>query len=96
MAFVPMIGVGIAWASILTMPYAILAGALPANRMGYYMGVFNFFIVIPQIVSGLLLGFMTKQVFAGHAVKTLMLGGVCMLVAAVLTMVVQDNADPEG
>ncbi len=96
MAFVPMIGVGIAWASILTMPYAILAGALPANRMGYYMGVFNFFIVIPQIVSGLLLGFMTKQVFAGHAVKTLMLGGVCMLVAAVLTMVVQDNADPKG
>jgi maltose/moltooligosaccharide transporter len=54
--FVPMIGVGIAWASILTMPYAILAGALPAKRMGYYMGVFNFFIVIPQIVSGLLLG----------------------------------------
>lgn len=96
MAFVPMIGVGIAWASILTMPYAILAGALPANRMGYYMGVFNFFIVIPQIVSGLLLGFMTRQVFDGHAVKTLMLGGVCMLVAAILTMSVQDNADPEG
>nr|WP_315395098.1 MFS transporter [uncultured Duganella sp.] len=93
MAFVPMVGVGIAWASILTMPYAILAGALPANRMGYYMGVFNFFIVIPQIVSGLLLGFMTKHVFAGHAVKTLMLGGVCMLMAAVLTMAVQDNAD---
>jgi maltose/moltooligosaccharide transporter len=96
MAFVPMIGVGIAWASILTMPYAILAGALPANRMGYYMGVFNFFIVIPQIVSGLLLGFMTKQVFDGHAVKTLMLGGVCMLIAAVLTLTVQDNAEPEG
>jgi maltose/moltooligosaccharide transporter len=96
MAFVPMIGVGIAWASILTMPYAILAGALPANRMGYYMGVFNFFIVIPQIVSGLLLGFMTKHVFDGHAVKTLMLGGVCMLIAAVLTLIVQDNAEPEG
>ena len=96
MAFVPMIGVGIAWASILTMPYAILAGSLPANRMGYYMGVFNFFIVIPQIVSGLLLGFMTKQVFDGHAVKTLMLGGVCMLIAAVMTLAVQDNAEPEG
>jgi maltose/moltooligosaccharide transporter len=96
MAFVPMIGVGIAWASILTMPYAILAGALPANRMGYYMGVFNFFITIPQIVSGVLLGFMTKHVFDGHAVKTLMLGGVCMLVAAILTMSVQDNADPKG
>jgi maltose/moltooligosaccharide transporter len=96
MAFVPMIGVGIAWASILTMPYAILAGALPARRMGYFMGLFNFFVVIPQIVSGLLLGFMTKQVFAGHAVKTLMLGGVCMLIAAVMTLAVQDNAEPEG
>jgi maltose/moltooligosaccharide transporter len=67
MLYLPMIGVGIAWASILTMPYAILAGALPAKRMGYYMGVFNFFIVIPQIVSGLLLGFVTKHWFAGHA-----------------------------
>jgi len=94
--FVPMIGVGIAWASILTMPYAILAGALPAKRMGYYMGVFNFFIVIPQIVSGLLLGFVTKHWFAGHTVKTLMLGGVCMMVAGVLTLAVRDNAEPAG
>jgi maltose/moltooligosaccharide transporter len=91
--FYPMIGIGIAWASILTMPYAILAGALPANRMGYYMGVFNFFIVIPQIVSGLLLGFVTKHWFAGHTVKTLMLGGVCMVVAGVLTLVVRDQAE---
>jgi maltose/moltooligosaccharide transporter len=92
--YLPMIGVGIAWASILTMPYAILAGALPAKRMGYYMGVFNFFIVIPQIVSGLLLGFVTKHWFAGHSVKTLMLGGVCMVVAGVLTLIVRDNAEP--
>jgi maltose/moltooligosaccharide transporter len=92
MLMVPMIGVGIAWASILTMPYAILAGALPANRMGYYMGLFNFFVVIPQIVSGLLLGFFTKHLFDGHAVRTLVLGGVCMLVAAVLTLFVTDNA----
>ncbi|GJJ00916.1 sugar transporter [Duganella rhizosphaerae] len=94
--FVPMIGVGIAWASILTMPYAILAGALPAKRMGYYMGVFNFFITIPQIVSGVLLGFVTKHWFAGHTVKTLMLGGVCMAVAGVLTLAVRDNAEPVG
>ena len=92
--FVPMIGVGIAWASILTMPYAILAGALPAKRMGYFMGLFNFFIVIPQIVSGLVLGFVTKYWFAGHAVKTLMLGGVCMVVAGVLTLIVRDEAEP--
>jgi len=96
MLMVPMIGVGIAWASILTMPYAILAGALPANRMGYYMGLFNFFVVIPQIVSGLLLGFFTKHLFDGHAVRTLVLGGVCMLLAAVLTLFVTDNAKQAG
>ena len=90
----PMIGVGIAWASILTMPYAILAGALPADRMGYYMGLFNFFVVIPQIVGGLLLGYLTTHLFEGHAVHTLVLGGCCMLVAAVLTIFVTDNATP--
>jgi maltose/moltooligosaccharide transporter len=90
---VPMIGVGIAWASILTMPYAILAGALPANRMGYYMGLFNFFVVIPQIVSGLLLGFFTKHFFGGHTVLTLVLGGACMVLAAVLTLFVTDKAE---
>jgi len=88
----PMIGVGIAWASILTMPYAILAGALPAKRMGYYMGVFNFFVVIPQIVSGLLLGFVTTHFFGGHTASTLALGGVSMLVAAALTLFVKDTA----
>ena len=89
----PMIGVGIAWASILTMPYAILAGALPPNRMGYYMGLFNFFVVIPQIVSGLLLGYFTKHLFDGHAVRTLVLGGACMVLAAVLTLFVTDRAE---
>ena len=88
----PMIGVGIAWASILTMPYAILAGALPAKRMGYFMGLFNFFVVIPQIVSGLLLGWVTTQFFGGHTVKTLMLGGACMVLAGILTLFVTDKA----
>jgi maltose/moltooligosaccharide transporter len=76
------------------MPYAILAGSLPARRMGYFMGLFNFFVVIPQIVSGLLLGFVTKHFFAGHTVKTLMLGGASMLLAAVLTLLVTDKAAP--
>jgi maltose/moltooligosaccharide transporter len=89
----PMIGVGLAWASILTMPYAILAGALPPSRMGYYMGLFNFFVVIPQIVSGLVLGFFTTHLFGGHAVRTLVLGGGCMLLAAVLTLFVTDKAE---
>jgi maltose/moltooligosaccharide transporter len=93
MLIVPMIGVGIAWASILTMPYAILAAALPARRMGYYMGLFNFFVVIPQICSGLLLGFVTKSFFDGHTVRTLVLGGASMLLAAVLTTLVTDKAD---
>ncbi len=92
MLMLPMVGVGIAWASILTMPYAILAGSLPAKRMGYFMGLFNFFVVIPQIVSGLLLGFVTREFFGGHTVQTLVLGGVCMLVAAVLTLAVTDKA----
>jgi maltose/moltooligosaccharide transporter len=93
MLILPMIGVGIAWASILTMPYAILAAALPARRMGYYMGLFNFFVVIPQICSGLLLGFVTKNFFDGHTVRTLVLGGASMLLAAVLTTLVTDKAD---
>lgn len=86
----PMIGVGIAWASILTMPYSILAAALPAEKMGYYMGVFNFFIVIPQIVSGLLLGYVTRTFFHGHTIQTLVLGGACMILAGVLTLIVKD------
>jgi maltose/moltooligosaccharide transporter len=101
MLIIPMIGVGIAWASILTMPYAILAGALPAKRMGFYMGVFNFFIVIPQIVSGLLLGFVTKHFFSGHTVSTLALGGASMVLAGVLTLFVHEHgakraAVPDG
>lgn len=94
MLMLPMIGVGLAWASILTMPYAILAGSLPAKRMGYFMGLFNFFVVIPQICSGLLLGGVTKHFFGGHTVQTLVLGGACMLIAAVLTLFVTDRAAP--
>ena len=95
MLLAPMVGVGIAWASILTMPYAILAGALPPARMGYFMGLFNIFVVIPQILSSLLLGWMTKHPFGGHTVKTMVLGGACMAVAGLLTFMVTDRADPQ-
>jgi maltose/moltooligosaccharide transporter len=88
---IPMVGVGLAWASILTMPYSILAAALPPNRMGYYMGLFNFFVVIPQVVSGLVLGWFTKHMFGNHAVLTLVLGGVSMVIAAVLALFVTDR-----
>lgn len=88
---VPMMGIGMAWASILSMPYAILAGSLPANKMGLYMGTFNFFIVLPQILAASLLGFFTKNLFQGEAVLTLVLGGASMLLAAGLVMNVQDK-----
>ncbi|MBC8047034.1 MAG: MFS transporter [Fimbriimonadaceae bacterium] len=86
----PMIGVGIAWASILTMPYAILAGALPANKMGYYMGVFNFFIVIPQIVAAGILGFIVKELAGGHSIMALVYGGCSMVIAGLLCLNVKD------
>ncbi len=95
MLLLPMVGVGIAWASVLTMPYAILAGALPANRMGYYMGLFNFFVVIPQIVAGFVLGAMLKHLFNYQSVKVLMLGGFCMILAGILTMFVKDVAEQQ-
>lgn len=85
-----MVGVGVAWASILSMPYAILSGALPAKKMGVYMGIFNFFIVIPQILAATLLGFFTKTLFHGEAIYTIILGGIAMVVAGLLMMVVHD------
>ena len=91
MLLLPMVGIGLAWASILSMPYAMLACSLPANKMGVYMGIFNFFIVIPQILAASVLGFFTKHVFGGEAIYTLMLGGCSMFVAAALVLYVQDS-----
>jgi len=89
----PMIGVGIAWASILSMPYAILTGSLPSDKMGYYMGVFNFFIVIPQLVAASVLGFLIGKFFGGDAVWAMILGGVSMILGGVLTLIVDDEDD---
>lgn len=83
--------VGVAWASILSMPYAILSGALPANKMGYYMGVFNFFIVIPQIVAATILGFFTIKIFGANTLNTLVLGGCSMILAGIMTLFVKDE-----
>jgi len=88
-----MLGVGIAWASILSVPYAMLAGSLPPGKMGYYMGVFNFFIVIPQIVAGTLLGFMLRYFFGGESIYILVAGGVSMIIAAFLNLAVDDPDD---
>jgi maltose/moltooligosaccharide transporter len=86
-----MIGVGIAWASILSMPFAILSGAVPAGRTGVYMGIFNFFIVIPEILASLALGPVVKMFFGNEPVKVVMLGGVFMLIAAALALRVNDR-----
>jgi len=88
---VPFIGVGLAWASILAMPYAILTGSLPSNKMGVYMGIFNFFIVIPQILAASILGFFTRSLFGGEAIYALMLGGFSMCLAALLVIFVKDD-----
>lgn len=87
----PMIGIGLAWSSILSMPYAILTGSLPSHKMGVYMGIFNFFIVIPQILAASILGFMVQGIFQGHSIYALVLGGSSMLIAAFLSLFVQDT-----
>jgi maltose/moltooligosaccharide transporter len=92
---IPMIGIGLAWASILAMPYAILAGSLPAKKMGLYMGIFNFFIVIPQIIAASMLGFITRNWFGGEAIYSLMLGGGAMIIAAASMYFVDDVDDPD-
>ncbi len=84
------LGIGLAWASILAMPYAILTGSLPANKMGVYMGIFNFFIVIPQITAAAILGFFVKHLFGDESIYALLLGGVSFILAAILVMKVDD------
>jgi maltose/moltooligosaccharide transporter len=93
MLLLPMIGVGFAWGSILSMPYAILTGALPSGKMGTYMGIFNFFIVIPQILAASILGYITSQFFHGQVILTLVLAGCSLLLGALSLIIVQDKDD---
>ncbi len=79
---VSMLGVGIGWATILSMPYALLASSLPPGRMGFYMGVFNFFIVIPQILAATVLGAVVEHLLGGRPILAVMAGGVALLLAA--------------
>ncbi|PSW26989.1 MFS transporter [Photobacterium swingsii] len=94
MLMLNMVGIGIAWASILCMPYAILAGALPSRKMGFYMGVFNFFIVLPQILAAGILGFFTRWAFDGNTMMALVLGGCAMIAAGFFVSFVQDEDEP--
>ncbi|RTY92890.1 MFS transporter [Flavobacterium sp. RSP46] len=88
-----MVAVGIAWASILSMPYAILAGSISPMKMGVYMGIFNFFVVIPQIINALIGGPLVKYVYHDNAIFALVTSGVSFLIAAVLVVKVQDVDD---
>lgn len=88
-----MVLVGFAWASILAMPYAILAGAIHPKKMGVYMGIFNFFIVIPQIINALIGGPLVKYVYDDHAIYALVMSGVSFLIAAYLALKVKDSKD---
>jgi len=90
---IPMIGVGIAWASILAMPYAILAGAIPAKKMGIYMGIFNFFITFPQIVNGVFGGPIVKYLYGNHAIFALVTSGVFLILGAIAVVFVEDKDD---
>lgn len=86
-----MVCVGFAWASILSMPYAILAGAIPARKMGIYMGIFNFFIVIPQIVNGIFGGPMIKRLFESQAIFALVIAGISLVIAGISVNFVDDK-----
>jgi maltose/moltooligosaccharide transporter len=88
--FIGMVGIGIAWASILSMPYVILAGAIKPERMGVYMGVFNLFIVIPQVVQSFLTPQIYKSLLGDNPLNAVMFGGISMLVAAASVLIVKD------
>lgn len=85
--WISMVGLGFAWASILAMPYAMLIDSIPQKKMGVYMGIFNFFIVIPQIINGIFGGPIVSGIFGKMAIDYVVVGGCCMLLGAVLTMI---------
>jgi maltose/moltooligosaccharide transporter len=87
-----MVGVGFAWASIVSLPYALLSDSVPAQKMGLYMGIFNFFIVIPQLVAASVLGFLLKVLFGGQPIYALILGGVSFMLAGLFVLRVPQPA----
>lgn len=87
----PMIGVGIAWAAILAMPYAMLAGSLPAEKTGVYMGIFNFTVAIPQIVAGLTAGWILSSLFDNTAINIILVAGASMICGAVAVLFVREQ-----
>jgi maltose/moltooligosaccharide transporter len=91
---VSMIGVGIAWASILTIPYAMLTDALPAGKFGIYMGIFNFFIVLPQLIVSGVMGPILRELLGGDAVLTMLVAGGALATAAVASFSIDIGKAP--
>ena len=89
--YASMVGVGLAWASILAMPYVILSGCIPAGKMGIYMGIFNFFITLPQIVNGLFGGWIVKHIYNNQPIYSIILAGFCLIAAAISVLFVYDG-----
>jgi maltose/moltooligosaccharide transporter len=83
---VAMVGVGFAWASIVSLPYALLADSVPSRKMGTYMGIFNFFIVIPQLVAVSVLGWLLKGLFDGEPLYAMLIGGTCFVLAGIFSL----------
>ena len=92
----PMIGVGMAWGSILSMPYAILAPALPIRKMGIYMGIFNIFITVPQIVNGVFGGMIVKRFFDSQAIFAIIMSGCFLVIAAISVLWVEDKLETKN
>lgn len=89
--WISMIGIGFAWASILAMPYAMLIEYLPQRKMGVFMGIFNYFIVLPQIVNGLIGGPIVDKAFNNHAIYYLLFGGVCLIIGGLYVLTIKES-----
>ena len=88
-----MVGVGLAWASVLAMPYVILSGSIPAGKLGIYMGIFNFFITLPQIINGLFGGWIVKHIYGSQPIYAVVLAGFFMICAAISCLFIYDAGD---
>lgn len=94
--FLLMAGVGIAWASILSMPYAMLSGSIPPDKMGIFMGIFNFFIVLPEIIASLFFGKFMSNVLHNDRIMAVAIGGCLLIIAALLTLRIKENTVVEA
>jgi maltose/moltooligosaccharide transporter len=90
---ISMVGIGLAWGSILSMPYAILSSSIPANKMGVYMGIFNFFITMPQIINGFFGGLIVKELYHGEAIYAIVLAGIFMILGAISVLYIQGSKE---